>query len=81
MLIEHSDELLELIGHEQPAKTSTVGFLNLDEGMTAVKMRQEKISDGGNGDRRGEIERILQIDESPASLMNWKGLDRTNPGL
>ena len=74
------DKSFEFISEQDRTELFRVDFLDVDERMATIEMSHEKIADGRNSQRSGKIERIFEIDQVVAVLLNRKGLNRPQTG-
>jgi hypothetical protein len=77
MMIEQIDESLQLVGQEERTKLPAISFLNINQGMLAVEMRDNEVPRWRDSQRLSKIFGILQINQRLAILLNGKYLDRS----
>jgi hypothetical protein len=72
VVIQHFDHFLQLVGRQDLADSLRVGFLDVDERMVAVEVREDKICRRRHDERLGEMRRVAQADERLAFLLDGK---------
>ena len=76
VLVEHVDEVLQLIGKQHTGELFAEGFLDINQRMPAVQVRQDKISHRREAQRAGEVKRVFEKDEGLAVLLHRNGRHR-----
>ena len=72
VMIKEVDECRQLMGKQERTELSIVGFLDIDEGMLSVKMRDNEAARRRDPQGLSEILRIFQINERLGFLLNRK---------